>query len=55
MSYWSRAYVVNDWGTYGLAAPPMGYQWRYIDGQFVLAAVATGLISSIILAAALGN
>lgn len=51
-SYWGRAYVVNDWGSYGLYAPPAGYEWRYIDGQYILAAVATGIISSIILAAA---
>jgi hypothetical protein len=52
MSTWRRGMVVNDWGRYRLMRPPMGYEWRFIDGNFVLAAVATGLIASVIIAAA---
>lgn len=51
MNDWRRGMVISDWGRYNLRRPPYGYQWRYVDGQFILAAVATGLIASIILAA----
>ncbi|MCK5908725.1 MAG: RcnB family protein [Caulobacter sp.] len=49
--YLDRAYYVGDWKRHGLRAPPRGYQWRKIDDQFVLAAVATGLIASVIITA----
>ena len=47
----------NDWGrgmhvdyrAHHLRTPPRGYEWRQVDGNFVLAAAATGLIASIIL------
>ncbi len=32
------------------AAPPGGYEWRMVDGNYVLAAIATGVISSVIVA-----
>ncbi len=51
MNDWRRGMIISDYGRYHLNRPPYGYQWRYVDGQFILAAVATGLISSIILAA----
>jgi Ni/Co efflux regulator RcnB len=38
-----------DYRQHNLRQPPRGYEWRESNGQFVLAAVATGLISSIIL------
>jgi Ni/Co efflux regulator RcnB len=44
---WSRGRHI-DYRTYKLRKPPRGYEWRQIDGDFVLAAVATGLIASII-------
>jgi len=44
-----RRYYVQDYGYYGLRAPPYGYRWVYADGNFVLMAVATGLIASVIL------
>jgi Ni/Co efflux regulator RcnB len=47
-AYWSRAERV-DWRRHRLRAPPRGYEWRYVDGRYVLAAVATGLIASIII------
>jgi len=55
--YWRRgAYVpspyrrlyVQDWGYYGLRPPPPGYRWVYADGNFVLMALATGLIADVI-------
>jgi len=48
VEYRSRNYVVNDWRTYHLQAPPRGYQWVGVGGDFVLAAIATGLIAQII-------
>ena len=38
-----------DWRAHRLRSPPRGYEWREVNGQYVLAAVATGLIASIIL------
>ncbi len=35
-----------------LRAPPEGYEWREVDGNYVLAAVATGVIASAIVASA---
>lgn len=44
---WSRGQRV-DWHRHHLRRPPRGYEWREVDGNYVLAAVATGLIASII-------
>ena len=41
-------YVVNDWRNYRLQQPPRGYQWVGVGGDFVLAAIATGVIANII-------
>ncbi len=48
---WSRGMVITNYGYYHLQPPPVGYQWRYIDGNFVLAAVATGIIASVLIGA----
>lgn len=43
--YRVREYYVDDYASYHLYAPPRGYVWvRGDDGQFVLVALATGLI-----------
>ncbi|MGI4860678.1 MAG: RcnB family protein [Janthinobacterium lividum] len=42
-------YVIDDWRGYGLDAPPRGYHWLGINGEYVLAAVATGAIATILL------
>jgi Ni/Co efflux regulator RcnB len=57
---WKRGYHMDkaDWGRaqrvdykqYHLHAPPRGYEWRSVDGNYVLAAVATGVISSVVIA-----
>ena len=44
-----RHYYVQDWGYYGLRPPPPGYRWIYADGNFVLMAIATGLIADLVL------
>ncbi len=43
-------YVINDYRGYGLRAPPRGYYWRRSDaGDYLLVAVATGIIADLIL------
>ena len=46
---WGRGERV-DWHAHHLRQPPNGYEWRQIDGNFVLAAVATGVVASVIMA-----
>lgn len=47
--YRDRNYVVDNWHDHGLQAPPRGYQWVGVNGDYVLAAVATGVIASVLL------
>jgi Ni/Co efflux regulator RcnB len=44
---WSRGRHV-DYHEHHLRRPPRGYEWREVDGNYVLAAAATGVIASII-------
>ena len=46
---WNRGQQV-DYRAHHLAKPKRGYEWRQVDGNYVLAAAATGLIASIIVA-----
>lgn len=46
--YRGRNYVVGDWRGHRLQQPPRGYQWVGVGGDYVLAAIATGLIAQII-------
>ncbi|MDM0090791.1 MULTISPECIES: RcnB family protein [unclassified Variovorax] len=48
--YRGRNYVVDDWRGHRLQQPPRGYQWVGVGGDFVLAAIATGVIAQIIAA-----
>ena len=48
---WKRGERV-DYREHHLRAPPEGYEWREVDGNYVLAAVATGVIASVIIASA---
>jgi Ni/Co efflux regulator RcnB len=47
--YRDRNYIVDDWHGHGLHQPPRGYHWVGVDGDYVLAAVATGVIANILL------
>lgn len=38
-----------DYRRYNLRQPPRGYEWRRNDDRFIMAAVATGIILSVIL------
>ena len=48
---WNRGERV-DYRQYHLHAPPRGYEWREVDGNYVMAAVATGVIASVVAASA---
>lgn len=43
-------FVVDDWHQHGLNPPPRGYQWVGVNGDYVLAAIGTGIIASIVAA-----
>lgn len=46
----NRGYYVNDWRAHrGLYAPPHGHQWMQVGSEFVLIAVATGLIANLLM------
>jgi Ni/Co efflux regulator RcnB len=47
--YHAPRYVVRDYRAYRLYAPPRGYHWVRVDGDVVLAAVAGGLITAVVL------
>jgi len=47
--YRGRRDVVNDWRGRHLSAPPRGYHWVQVNGDYVLAAVATGIILDMLL------
>ncbi len=48
-AYRDNRYVVNDWRGHHLHEPPAGYHWVQVNGDFVLAAVATGVIADVLL------
>lgn len=43
-----RSYVVHDYGRYHLRRPPPGYAWYRVGDDYLLAAIASGLIFDII-------
>ncbi|SPL71658.1 RcnB family protein [Acinetobacter stercoris] len=45
--YRSSRYYINDYHRYDLYEPPHGYHWVNIDGNYILVALATGIISQI--------
>ncbi len=49
MQYRNRGYVVDDWRGHRLSAPPRGYHWVQTGGDYVLVAIATGIIAQILL------
>ena len=50
VEYRSRQYVVDDWRGHHLSAPPRGYHWVQTGGDYVLVAIATGIILQLLLA-----
>ncbi|TVU71393.1 RcnB family protein [Cobetia crustatorum] len=47
--YNDKRYWVSDWEARHLSRPPQGHRWLQVDGRYVLAAVAGGVITAIIL------
>jgi Ni/Co efflux regulator RcnB len=47
--YRGNSHVVQDWKGNHLRQPPRGYHWVQANNQYVLAAVATGVIADIIM------
>lgn len=45
---WRRGRVI-DYRVHHLRRPPRGYAWREVDGRYVLAAIASGVIADLIL------
>lgn len=46
---WNRGERV-DYRHYRLQEPPRGYEWREVDGNYVMAAPNTGVIESVVVA-----
>lgn len=46
--YRGRSYVVSDYHRYRLRPPPRGYYWYRTGNDYVLAAIASGLIFDVI-------
>lgn len=44
VAYYGRPYLIDDYHGCGLYAPPRGYRWVRVDGDAVLAAIATGIV-----------
>jgi Ni/Co efflux regulator RcnB len=47
--YRHRQYVVDDWRGHHLSAPPRGYHWVQTGGDYVLVAIASGIILQLLL------
>lgn len=47
--YRHSSYVVDDWRGHHLSAPPRGYHWVQTGGDYVLVAIATGVILQLLL------
>ena len=47
--YRTHHYVVNDWRAHRLSPPPRGYHWVQYGADYMLVAIATGVIAQLIL------
>jgi Ni/Co efflux regulator RcnB len=47
---WGRGDHIDNWQQYHLRRPPNGYEWRRIDGNFVLGASSTGVVMQVVVA-----
>ena len=48
-TYRDREYVVSHWEEHHLRRPPRGYEWVQVGGDYVLVAIASGIIAEILL------
>ncbi len=44
VAYYQRPYVIANYRDCGLRAPPRGYHWVRVNGDAVLAGIATGIV-----------
>jgi Ni/Co efflux regulator RcnB len=42
-------YVVSDWRGHHLRPPPRGYYWVQVGADYLLVAIATGIIEQLML------
>lgn len=49
MQYRSHQYVVDDWRGHHLTQPPRGYHWVQSGGDYILVAIATGIILQLLI------
>lgn len=47
-SYCESRYIVHDYDAYHLSRPPRGHHWVRVNDDVILAAVATGLVVSVV-------
>lgn len=47
---WNRGDHVDDWQQRHLHRPPNGYEWRRVDGNYIMAESNTGVIASVVVA-----
>ncbi|MBS1229845.1 MAG: hypothetical protein H6R17_3122 [Proteobacteria bacterium] len=47
--YRGHQYVVDDWRGYHLSAPPRGYHWVQNGGDYILVAIASGVILQLLI------
>jgi Ni/Co efflux regulator RcnB len=47
--YRNHQYVVDNWRSHRLSAPPRGYHWVQTGADYVLVGIATGLIADMII------
>lgn len=47
-AYYETRYIVRDYHVYHLSPPPRGHHWVRINNDVVLAAVASGLVVSVV-------
>ncbi|MFM0324423.1 RcnB family protein [Caballeronia glebae] len=47
--YRNHQYVVDDWHGHNLRQPPRGYQWVGVGADYLLVAVASGVIAQVVM------
>ena len=47
--YRNHEYVVDDWRAHHLTPPPRGHHWVQVGADYVLVAIATGIIAQLVL------
>lgn len=47
--YYAPRYIVHDWRAHRLHQPPRGHQWVRYGGDFMLVAIASGVITQLLI------